>query len=77
MPFTSSIFTFWWETQSHPYRPATPNRFRWGTGTTRAEGPGTAGTTVDSPRWFNFRDARRAGAAIGTNQSRFDYFGWQ
>ena len=40
MPFTSSIFTFWWETQSHPYRPATPNRFRWGTGTTRAVGPG-------------------------------------
>ena len=78
MPYSSSIFLFWWERQSDDYRPANADRFRWGNEATRAVGPDADHTAVDSARWFNFRiSPLRPGPEAGNNQSRFDYFGWQ
>ena len=59
MPNTSSIFLFWWERQTDDYRPAVHDRFRWGNAATRAVDAEADASAVDSPRWFNFRDARR------------------
>ena len=78
MPYSSSIFLFWWERQTDDYRPAQHDRFRWGNAATRAVDAEAVAGAVDSPRWFNFRIAPlRTQAASGSNQSRFDYFGWQ